>query len=332
MDPSIAGRPRVRHHPGRVSPTFTPLARAGLGLDRPGLLAVMEPFVALRVTPDDPVWTAEVARKSAKTKRQLRKRRWLGWLGRGKRRDQTRIKEEYDGSWARKRLAPYEMEPRPTSGAAWQYAGEVMFATAAAGSRARLLVLMRAIDMLRPRSVLEIGCGNGLNLLTLACCFPETRFAGVELTEGGFAVARSVQEDAELPEVLRRFSPEPIVDPRAHRRVEFHLASAADLPFANGAFDLVYSSLALEQMEQVRTQALTEMARVSRFHTLMLEPFWECNDRGLRRDYLLTRDHFRGRIDDLPRYGLDPILVTDDLPGEIWLQPCLVVCRKRAAA
>jgi hypothetical protein len=63
----------------------------------------------------------------------------------------------------------------------------------------------------------------------------------------------------------------------------------------------------------------------------MLEPFWDCNDRGLRRDYLLTRDHFRGRIDELPSYGLDPILVTDDLPGEIWLQPCLVVSRKRAA-
>jgi hypothetical protein len=74
--------------------------------------------------------------------------------------------------------------------------------------------------------------------------------------------------------------------------------------------------------------ALGEMARVSGRHTLMLEPFWDCNDTGLRRDYLLTRDHFRGRIDELPAHGLEPILITDDLPGEIWLQPCLVVCRK----
>jgi SAM-dependent methyltransferase len=314
----------------RVPPTFTSLAAAGLGIDRAGLLAAMEPFVARRVTPTDPLWTAEVARKSAKTRRQLRKRRWLGWLG-GRRRDQQRIKEEYDGSWARKRLAPYEMEPRPSAGAAWEYGDEVMFATSAAGSRARLLVLMRAIAWLRPRTVLEVGCGNGLNLLTLACRFPETRFAGVELTEGGFAVARAVQRDAELPEVLRRFSPEPPVDLTAHRAVELHLGSAAALPFASASYDLVYSSLALEQMEQVRPQALAEMARVSGRHTLMLEPFWDCNDSGLRRDYLLTRDHFRGRIDDLPAYGLEPILITDDLPREIWLQPCLVVCRKTAA-
>lgn len=315
-----------------MAPTFTPIVDSGLGLDPAGLLAAMEPFVARRLTPTDPLWTAEVARKSAKTRKQLRKRRWLGWLGRGKPRDQTRIEAEYDNAWARKSLAPYEMEPRPSAGAAWQYRDAVMFATSAAGSRARLLVLMRAIASLAPRSVLEVGCGNGLNLLTLACRFPEVRFAGVELTEGGFAVGRAVQEETELPAVLQRFSPEPLADVRAHRTVDFHRGSAGAVPFADGAFDLVYSSLALEQMEQLRPQALAEMARVAARHTVMLEPFWDCNDQGLRRDYLLTRDHFRGRIDDLPGYGLDPILVTDDLPGEIWLQPCLVVSRKRAAA
>lgn len=285
--------------------------------------------MARRLTATDPLWAAEVARKSAKTRQQLRRRRWLGWLGKSKRRDQTRIKEEYDRAWARKRLAPYEMEPRPSGGAAWQYGSQVMFATSAAGARARLLVLMRAIAWLRPRTVLEVGCGNGLNLLTLACRFPEIRFAGVELTDGGVAVARAVQEEAGLPAVLQRFSPEPIADPTAHRTVAFHLGNAASLPFEDGAFDLVYSSLALEQMEQLRSQALGEMARVSARHAVMLEPFWDCNDRGLRREYLLTRDHFSGRIDELPRYGFEPVLVTDDLPGEIWLQPCLVVCRKR---
>jgi SAM-dependent methyltransferase len=311
-----------------VPPTFTPLAAAGLGIDRAGILAAMEPFVARRVAPTDPAWRAEIARKGAKTRRRLRKRRWLGWLG-GRHRDQHRIAEEYDGSWARKRLTPYDMEPRPTSGAAWEYAGESMFATSAAGARARLLILMRAVAWLRPRTVLEVGCGNGLNLVALACRFPETRFTGLELTAGGLAVARAVQQEAQLPEVLQRFAPEPLADPTVHRAVDFRLGSAAALPFADASFDLVYSSLALEQMEQVRPQALAEMARVSMQHTLMLEPFWDCNDTGLRRDYLLSRDHFRGRIEDLSAYGLEPILITDDLPREVWLQPCLVVCRKR---
>lgn len=314
-----------------MPPTFTPLAAAGLGVDRAGILAAMEPFVARRVTGADPAWAAEVARKTGKTRRQLWRRRCLGWLG-GRRRDQRRIAAEYDASWSRKRLAPYEMEPRPAAGAAWQYGGDRMFATSAAGARARLLVLFRAVAWLRPRSVLEVGCGNGLNLAALACRFPEVRCAGVELTAGGLAVARAVGREARVPEVLERFAPEPLVDPSAHRAVALHQASAAALPFADASFDLVYSSLALEQMEQVRPQALAEMARVSVRHTLMLEPFWDCNDSGLRRAYLLARDHFRGRIADLATHGLEPILVTDDLPGEIWLQPCLVVCRKRAPA
>jgi hypothetical protein len=146
-----------------VPPTFTAIDAAGLGLDRAALLAAMEPFVACRLTPTDPRWTAEVARKSDKARRRLRRRRWLGWIGRGKRRDQARIETEYDHAWARKRLAPYEMDPRPRDGSAWRYGDEVMFAT-----------------------------------------------------------------------------------------------SAAALPFADRAFDLVYSSLALEQMEEIRDRALGE--------------------------------------------------------------------------
>ena len=77
----------------RVATTFTPLAATGLGIDRAGIFAAMEPFVARRLVPSDPAWQAEVERKSAKTKQQLRKRRWLGWL-RGPRRDQRRIDHE----------------------------------------------------------------------------------------------------------------------------------------------------------------------------------------------------------------------------------------------
>jgi ubiquinone/menaquinone biosynthesis C-methylase UbiE len=223
------------------------------------------------------------------------------------------------------------MEPPAEAGAAWTYGAETMFATASAGARARLLTLMRVIAWLRPRTVLEVGAGNSVNALILACRFPELRVTTVELTEGGVAVARAAQAEAALPMVLQRFSPEPLVDVQAHRRVDVRQGSAAALPLAAGAVDLVYSSLALEQMEEVRDAALREIARVTAGHAALLEPFADCNNRGLRRAYRLARQHFGGRVADLPAYGLDPIVVTDDLPGEIWLQPCLVVARTRPA-
>jgi SAM-dependent methyltransferase len=309
---------------------FARLSETPLGLAAADLRAAMDPFVARVVPPEDPAWRAEVARKTAKTGRRLRKRRLLGWMGVG-RRGQDRIGAEYGESWARKGFEPYAMDRRPDHGAAWTYAGEALLATAAAGARARLLLIMRAVQWLSPRSVLEIGAGNGVNLLVMACRFPGIRFAGVELTESGVAVARSAQAEATLPAVLRRFAPEPLLDLQAHHRVDFRQGTATALPFDEGGFDLVYSCLALEQMEQVRGRALAEMTRVAARHALLLEPFTDCNDTGLRRAYRLARDHFGGSVRDLADYGLEPVVVSDDLPGEIWLQPCLVVARKRLA-
>jgi SAM-dependent methyltransferase len=308
---------------------FARLADTPLGLTPADLRAAMEPFVVRVAPPGDAAWRAEVARKTAKTGRRLRRRRLLGWLGVG-RRDQARIGEEYGAAWTRKGLAPYAMDPRPVAGAAWTCAGQTLFATAAAGARARLLLLMRAVAWLRPASVLEVGAGNGVNLLVLACRFPEVRFAGVELTPAGVAVARAAQAEPALPAVLQRFSPEPLADLGAHRRVQIRQGTAAALPFADAAVDLVYSCLALEQMEAVRAAALAEMARVTAAHALLLEPFVDCNDRGLRRAYRLARDHFAGAVGDLAAHGLQPVLVSDDLPGEAWLQPCLVIARRCA--
>ena len=310
---------------------FVPLATTPLGLDPQALLAAMEPFVVRHLAVSDPAWLAELARKSGKTRHRLRRKRLFGWLGVA-RRNQRRIEQEYGDSWSRKGYAPYMPGDTAGSVAAWEYAGAAMFATAASGSRARLLVLMRAVALLRPRSVLEVGCGNGVNLLCLAARFPEIRFAGVELTRGGVDMLSSALREPELPPALARFTPEPASDLTAHRRIALHRGTAARLPFRDATFDLVYSSLALEQMEEVRDAALSEMARVSGRHTLMLEPFIESNASGLPRAYRLARDHFAGAVGDLPRYGLEPVLVTDDLPGEIWLRPCLAICRKQGVA
>ena len=312
-------------------PPFPPLSATPLGLDARALLDAMEPFVVRHVSRSDPAWREEVARKTDKTRRRLRRRRLLGWIGVA-RRDQRRIEAEYAEAWSRKGFAPYAGDDRSATVMAWQYGDAAMFATAASGSRARLLVLMRAVAFLRPRSVLEVGCGNGVNLLCLAARFPDVRFAGVELTRGGVDVLRGALREPELPAALATFSPEAPADRRAHRRIAVHRGTAARLPFRDGAFDLVYSSLALEQMEEVREDALSEMARVAARHTLMLEPFAESNAAGLPLDYRRARDHFAGAVRDLPRYGLEPVLVTDDLPGEIFLRPCLAICRKRGAA
>jgi hypothetical protein len=61
----------------------------------------------------------------------------------------------------------------------------------------------------------------------------------------------------------------------------------------------------------------------------MVEPFREWNDAPPSRDFVVANDYFSGRIADLPRLGLEPILVTNDMPAKLVNRPGLVVCHVR---
>jgi SAM-dependent methyltransferase len=168
--------------------------------------------------------------------------------------------------------------------------------------------------------------------MLMAGRFPETRFTGVDLTRTGPRAAAALQREAVLPRALQDFAPLPLADSTAFRRVRFASGDASRLPFADGSFDLVVTVLALEQMERVRERALREVARVSRRHVLMIEPFRECNASGWPMRYVVARDYFRGRIAELSGLGMSPILVTDDFPQEAFLRACAVLAEIRPPA
>jgi len=244
-------------------------------------------------------------------------------------RDEQNVVAEYSKVWRDMPYANYSLEQLPPSYSPWEWRGERMFASTFGATRVRQLFLIRVLELVRPRRVLEVGCGNGINLLLLAGRFPDVEFTGVELTEEGRAAAVALQELAELPDEMQAYAPEPLEDVSAFRRIRFLQGSAAQLPFPDGDFDLVFTVLSLEQMESIRRQALSEVARVARRHTLMIEPFADVNDGFWPRLNVVRRDYFRGRIIDLPGYGLHPVVVTDDFPQESFLKVCAVLSEKR---
>lgn len=177
-----------------------------------------------------------------------------------------------------------------------------------------------------------MGCGLGIHLILLACRFPEIQFAGVELTGEGHNAARTLQAREQLPDNLVAFAPEPLRDTAAFRRVDFRQGNAVALEFADGSFDLVYTVLALEQMERVRNQALAEIARVTRRHYFGMEPFRDVNESGWERLYVLGRDYLQAHIADLERHGLVPAVAWNDFPQEQFLKVCAVLAEKRGAS
>ena len=105
-----------------------------------------------------------------------------------------------------------------------------------------------------PESVLDVGCGEGVVTERIAD------------STGADTVGVDLGTD-ELQDEWRR---------RERERLAFRPASAYDLPFADGSFDLVCALEVLEHLERPR-DALAELARVSRRALLVSvprEPLW----------------------------------------------------------
>jgi len=299
---------------------------AGLGRIKQDIADAFLPMVRREAPAGDPEWSSHV------WKRRRRLVRWLVKRQLGKLPPQPRhaaaIRDEYASVWGRGYgrycLTP-EVNPKP-----WQWDRHRYWADSIAATRFRQVILARLIEHLKPRRVLEVGCGNGINLILLACRFPEIEFSGLELTPAGHAAASRFQaENATLPEHLLAYAPLPLADPTAFRRIRFIEGTAETLPFADGAFDLTMTVLALEQMEMIRPRALSEVVRVTGSHALLLEPFKELNGWGWRLLNRIKRHYFAGRVSELADYGLEPQYVFGDYPQEVFLRTCVALCRKR---
>lgn len=302
---------------------LTPLAASPLGIDDSRLWQLFEPFT--RAGGGERAWKAEARRRKSKLLKNWLRRRLTG-----DERSQQVILDEYEKSWSGTEYDRYSLDRFPKDDfIPWLWRDRRFFASDVGGTRFRQLMLIRAIELIRPRTVLEIGCGNGINLILLACRFPDIAFTGLELTEAGHRAARSLQErHATLPDFLQAFAPEPLPDLEGFRRIRFERGSAAELPFADGGFDFVQTVLALEQMEQIRERALAEMARVTAGHSFNIEPFFDVNT-GWSRLYVERRNYFKGSIDGLRAFALEPLWGASDFPQELFLKAAAVLAEKR---
>jgi SAM-dependent methyltransferase len=310
-------------------PTITTLAETPIGASTTDLEQLFEPFVA--DDPDIMTWHREARRRRVKLLRRfLKPSRVKAEAGA---RSLETVQDEYERSWERTANYPYSAEHFPRNFTPWLCAGRKLLASDVGATRFRQALLVAAIELVQPRRVLEIGCGNGINLMLLAGRFPEVAFHGLELTAAGVAASRGFQAGhARLPEPLQAYAPRALYDPTAFRRVMFTRGNAAALPYPDASFDFVYSCLALEQMEAVRERALDEMARVTSKWAFNVEPFADVNNSLWSWLYVTQRGYFRGRIDELRHHGLEPQWATMDFPQELFLKSCAVMSKKSPVA
>jgi hypothetical protein len=166
------------------------LAESGLGIAEQEISDLFEPFVDRARSERPGAWAAEVGRRKQKLLKRMARRYLMPWRGTAQR-DQGVVLGEYDKAWRSIDYGAYAPGAPLRDPTPWEWRGRQMFASDVGATRFRQLLLIRLIERVQPRRVLEVGCGNGINLILLAGRFPEIRFAGVELTDSGHRAARA---------------------------------------------------------------------------------------------------------------------------------------------
>jgi SAM-dependent methyltransferase len=123
--------------------------------------------------------------------------------------------------------------------------------------RGKFRIWENALDELKlepDASVLDLGCGRGAVLLAAARRLgPRGRAVGIDLW-------RTADQSGNALETTQRNAvAEGVAD-----RVELHTGDLTELPFADGSFDVVLSSLAIHNIDTEigRTKAIREAVRV----------------------------------------------------------------------
>jgi len=105
----------------------------------------------------------------------------------------------------------------------------------------RTLLEVAASEIPDARALLDVGCGTGRLLRAAADVFPEARLEGVDAAAEMVRVAQA------------NTSPD--------ARITFRLAGAEALPFGDGSFDLVFSTMTFHHWADQRA-GIGEVARV----------------------------------------------------------------------
>jgi SAM-dependent methyltransferase len=305
-----------------------------LPVTQPEIATVFEPFVSDRLTRDDPRWIDVVNRKALKVERKLLKaKKWSVHLS-DRPRGMTPREPVTDPDQIRARAVQWLVENYGPRGnfVPVEFGEQPMLARGVGVSRVHLLLLMRLVALTDPKTVLEVGSGNGINLFALAARYPDIEFTGLEINPDGIARTEAVRRITPLHETVCVFSPDEVRDSTAHSRTRFVNGTGRRLPFRDNTFDLVFSRQALEQMHDLQDEAIAELGRVSRRWVGMIEAFREWNSDGFRRKFVLAHQYFDAGLSDLEPAGLFPILSFDAIPHKIGHFPVLVLAEKNVGS
>jgi len=161
--------------------------------------------------------------------------------------------------------------------------------------------LKDVIDKQKPKKILEVGCGNGMLINTLARVYSNISFSGIDLTRSGVEASKLLTDNDNYNEKVGNFfynfSKQNLVD-----NINFKNLSVVELP-DDEKYDFTYTTLALEQMKTVQQEAIRKITHVTNKTIVLIEPFYFENQSFISKKYLKLKNYFTLTKEDIEING-----------------------------
>ena len=156
-------------------------------------------------------------------------------------------------------------------------------------------------------SILEVGCGIGLNIFNLAKQFPSINFTGIDISDEAINFCKKNNN---------------------FKNVEFIKENAAKINFKDNYFDMTYTVLSLEQMQQIQKEVIKKITQITKDRIILIEPFRDVNQNFIEYIHTKNSNYFNLNYNDLLKYDLEINNVEYDFPQRIGLSAAFVCLKK----
>ena len=243
-------------------------------------------------------------------------------------RSQQFTKNRYDRIWSDDKIQEMYNSENYTSQQIFTYKKKSFLAPESMQSRVFQTIHAETVTQLDPQSILEVGCGQGFHLKLLSSLFPQKKFYGIDQSVSGINFANQKIKNLKLTKDITYPLGYNYLDNNGDN-LSYEVQDAKKLKFDNNSIDFIYTNLALEQMDNIKFEVLSEIKRVSKKYVLLIEPFKNLNNTGAKFFHHRSKKYFSLNYNELEDANFKILNIIDKIPHKISLGAGALLLEKK---